>query len=1163
VLEAQSPITDVEVADLRQVDAGGDAHELIRSASLRRWMAVRNTTFSGARALGLVLVLDATPGKRELEALRIAVESALLPRILVVLDAVGLPSPLKLKIPKVLAGRDPHVGVLVIRDPLGSPYGAGVGGTALGVPRLSDRRSDEELREESIRAVVEALREPAVFQATWQASGGDSWRAVSSVGLYRGVLGGYSQQATADQAGRLAELLEGHQLETIAGSTVYPELSAELAGTAFPPPLVEGGEPNYEPVIPDKPSDARRVYEQSYSAAETAHSAFAGLIGPKPKGWLPFMWSRWVTALLRPWHSRMAKAQEAARQIREARNLQDAILDKADFSDGVSIAQVDAARKAGVEVMTLLPEKYDVVELLRDEVAGAFGEIRLLRAPRLAALNLRDKARRSRPRSPQEAREHLAQHLDGLGIERALVTIEKEHDSYTPGSAVAGTYGGWLQSSGRGFFSAVVETLVITGPRKKFASLLKLAIGLVVAAAALLVTVQVITNVIDAGWPALKVNWFRGWLDEPVPTILDWMYFETAPFLMRALAVVGVALLIRTLIGGAASWIGSAVATLFRRLLELTIFFGLLKVFGLIATEVLGRTLWAYKVPPLDRCPDLSLRGVPGELCRVGAEALDRVLWFSPQGQHLGHYALQGLGVASVLMLVSLILLTRGRNKWNETLARDGFTALASLPTEKTALGGNPLWAAWASIIYNDWHHASFRFHASEIFAIATDTVKNWTEASAKRLREIQTYLTSGETGTSALEEFHSPAFETTLDHVGRGGEYAGYLSGLNLFAADVALIGGRAMDLQWERMRGPARSELPIEVMKNADESMQKYLSNLASSDLLHRSVRESAPASDEDDGHARAINQLRQDLRDAWGSESVISTLYSQVFGRDEQAGSERVIQFIAPEEFNLLDTRETEPPIIRFAPHGAAEELRIDGLVATESFSAAGSIRIIPIIESAWSFADPTDAAQAKSDASSRSLRRFVPRAGVVAEVLNSFGTIEAIERRTYPIPENDDDLIGGPAVKPEPEPAPEPEVAPEEVPEAAPGVDGQPEATDGEVAAAVEGLAPSEGEPEQVLEIEAQPDTKTEERPGLLRRFINRFLGRVPAAAPEPALDEELDEKPKRRSRRKPKADDVAADGDEAVEGPSKRRKTKRGSLATEPKKRSRKKKSAEE
>jgi hypothetical protein len=480
---------------------------------------------------------------------------------------------------------------------------------------------------------------------------------------------------------------------------------------------------------------------------------------------------------------------------------------------------------------------------------------------------------------------------------------------------------------------------------------------------------------------------------------------------------------------------------------------------------------------------------------------------------------------------------------------------MASLPTEKTALGGNPLWAAWASIIYNDWHHASFRFHASEIFAIATDTVKNWSEASAKRLREIQSYLTSGATGTTALEEFHSPAFETTLDHVGRGGEYAGYLSGLNLFAADVALIGGRAMDLQWERMRGPARSELPVAVMRNADESMQKYLSNLASSDLLHRSVRESAPASDEDDGHARAINQLRQDLRDAWGSESVVSTLYSQVFGRDEQAGSERVIQFIAPEEFNLLDTRETEPPIIRFAPHGAAEELRIDGLVATESFNAAGSIRSIPMIESSWSYVDPTEAAQAKSDATSRELRRFVPRAGVVAEVLNSFGTIEAIERSAYPIPESDDDLIGGPAVKPEPEPEPEPEVVPE--------VEGQPEGTDGDVAVAVEGPASSESESEPVLEVEAQPDIKLEDRPGLFRRFANRFTGRTAVVIPPPVFDEDAEGKPKRRSRRKAKGDDVAADGEEAVKGSSKRRKTKRGSLATEPKKRSRKKKSAEE
>jgi hypothetical protein len=509
-------------------------------------------------------------------------------------------------------------------------------------------------------------------------------------------------------------------------------------------------------------------------------------------------------------------------------------------------------------------------------------------------------------------------------------------------------------------------------------------------------------------------------------------------------------------------------------------------------------------------------------------------------------------------MLLSLIVLTRGRNKWNGTLSRDGFTALASLPNEKTALGGNPLWAAWASIIYNDWHHASFRFHASEIFAIATDTVKNWSEASAKRLREIQSYLTSGATGTTALEEFHSPAFETTLDHVGRGGEYAGYLSGLNLFAADVALIGGRAMDLQWERMRGPARSELPVSVMRNADESMQKYLSNLAASDLLHRSVRESAPASEEDDGHARAINQLRQDLRDAWGSESVVTTLYSQVFGRDEQAGSERVIQFIAPEEFNLLDTRETEPPIIRFAPHGAAEELRIDGLVATESFNAAGSIRIIPMIESSWSYVDPTEAAQAKSDATSRELRRFVPRAGVVAEVLNSFGSIEAIERSAYPIPETDEDLIGGPAVQPEPEL--EPELEPQAVPEVVPEVEVE---SEGAVASDPQAPAPTESEPALVREVKSEPDTKFEERPGLFRRFINRFLGRVPTVVAGLALDEEPGERAKHRSRRKSKADASVTDGEVALGGTGKRRKTKRGSLATEPKRRSRKKKSAEE
>ena len=128
---------------------------------------------------------------------------------------------------------------------------------------------------------------------------------------------------------------------------------------------------------------------------------------------------------------------------------------------------------------------------------------------------------------------------------------------------------------------------------------------------------------------------------------------------------------------------------------------------------------------------------------------------------------------------------------------------------------------------------------------------------------------------------------------------------------------------------------------------------------------------------------------------------------------------------------------------------------------------------------------------------------------------------------------------------------------------PEVEGQPEGTDGDVVVAVEGPASSESESEPVLEVEAEPAIKLEERPGLFRRFANRFLGRTPIVAPQPVFDEELEEKPKRRSRRKAKGDDVAADAEVAVEGSGKRRKNKRGSLAKEPKKRSRKKKSAEE
>lgn len=978
-------------------------------------MAERNTTFSGSHALGLIIVLDSSPGRLEFEALRLAVESALLPRVLVVLDAADVPAPLRLSIPKVLEGRDPHVGVLVVRDPLGSPYAAGVGGTALGVPRLSSTRSDAELRSEAIRAVVDALREPAVFQATWTSTGGGSWRAVSSVGLFRGVLGGYTRQATADQAGRIAELLEGQQLETIAGSTRYPDLEPELAGTAIPSPRSEGGEPDYESVIPVAHSEARRVYEQSYAAAATAHEAFSGLLGEKPRSWLPFMWSKWVTSLLRPWHQRMERAAEAARQIREARALQDQILGQADFSSGVNIAQVDAARRSGVEVMTLLPEKYDVVARLRDEIAAAFNEIRLLRAPLLAALNFREKARQSRPMSPAQARVKLAEHLNSLGIDRALELIETAREEYTPGSVKTQGLGLFGIKVPAGLLASVAEALVVTGTRRKLWGALKLAFGLAILAAVLLVATQVAARVIDVGWPALKVSWSNGRLNDFVAALLTFAYVTSAAFLPHALVVIAVFTLVRTLLTQGMAWVGSRIALLFRRALELVIVFGLLKVMGLVATEILGRTIWARLVPPLDRCPDLSLSGVPGELCRVGAEALDRILWFSPQGQQLGRYALQGLGTAAVLVFVGLAGLSFARSQWSNVLRRDGFVALASLPNQQTALGGNPLWAAWANIIYNDWHHASFRFHAAEIFAIAAQTVANWSRISARRLREIQHYLSARNEAGTALEEFHRPSFETVLDYVGRGGEYAGYVSGLNLFAADIALIGSRSMDLQWERMRGPARIGLPAEVSEHADEALQKYLAALASTNLLDRTVREAAPASQSDDGHARAILELQRDLRDAWGSAAVISTLNSQVFGSERRNGEDRIIQFIAPEEFQLLDTRETEPSVVRFAPRGAAEELGIDGLVATESFSSAGSIRVIPLIESSWIYADSGSKQSTKEK--QNPIHRWIPRAGVVAEVLQSFGKVQGTERVIFEIPAADEDLIGGPAVAPE--------------------------------------------------------------------------------------------------------------------------------------------------
>ena len=1162
----QSPISDVEVVDLRSFDGAGDADSLISAGSLRRWMAARKTTFSGERALGLVVVLEDRADKRAHEALRLAVESALLPRVLVVLDAVSARSPLKLKIPVVLRGRDPQVGVLVIRDALGSPYGAGVGGTALGVPRLSESRSDEELRDESIRAVVDALREARVFQATWNSISNESWRAVSSVGLFRGVLGGFTRQATADQVGRVAELLEGQQLETNAGSTLYPELVPALAGTEVP-------EAGYDSVIPPRQSEARQVYEQSHSAASTAVAALDGLLGEKPRSRFPFMWSKWVGSLLRPWQSRMEQAIGAARQFRQARALQDEILNKADFSRGVEVSQVEAARRVGVEVMTQLPEKYDVVSSLRQEVLNAFFDIRQLRAPLLAALDFRKKARATRPRTPSEAQEHLSNQLGALGIERGLETLERAPERYTPGSGSSATLGLLNSNLGESFLARLVETFLLTGSRNGILGKVKFLVGLALVGSMALVALQILARVLEVGWPALQVNWLNERLDPLASLLLTWLYIDLVPYLPLALGVTGVFWIVRTILTGSTGWIGSGIGQVYRRSLEALVAFGVVKVLGLVATELLGRTFWATRVPPLDRCPDLALRGVPGELCRVGSEALDRILWFSPQGQQLGHYALQGLGVASVLILLSLFTLSRGRRRWGEVLQRDGVASLATLPTEEARLGGNPLWASWANIIYNDWHHASFRSHASEIFAISAQTVANWARVSAANLRDVQGWLSKEGTSSSALEQYHRPAFESVLDHVGRGGEYAGFVSGLNLLAADVGLIGSRSMDLHWERMRGPARIQLPEEVARHADESLRSYLASLASTDLLHRDVRESAPASEEDDEHSRAVMQLRQDLRDAWGSESVVATLRSQVFGQGERHGSDRVIQFIAPEEFHLLDTRDTEPPTIRFAPHGAAEELRIENLIATESFTSAGSLRIVPLIESSWDYSDETEPSKRDERESARQLQRWVPRAGIMAEVLAVFGSAISNPRAHYPVPSDDYDIVGQPEVPSVP-------VEEEAVPDRSEEVALEDSATDVPIAtetstgqsdenlsgeqiqleaSAIEGEGQSEPGNDVSSATSGPEETpRSSGSPSLLRRILGFLFGRASAdgeLAPESSADESVVQvKPKKkRAGKKTRKKREAAETSEAealepeqdTVPPRRKRRTRKG------------------
>jgi hypothetical protein len=524
-----------------------------------------------------------------------------------------------------------------------------------------------------------------------------------------------------------------------------------------------------------------------------------------------------------------------------------------------------------------------------------------------------------------------------------------------------------------------------------------------------------------------------------------------------------------------------------------------------------------------------------------------------------------------VLILVSLFIVTRGRRRWGEVLQRDGVASLATLPTAEAKLGGNPLWASWANIIYNDWHHASFRSHASEIFAIAAQTVANWARVSAANLRDVQSWLAREGASSSALEQYHRPAFESVLDHVGRGGEYAGFVSGLNLLAADVGLIGSRSMDLHWERMRGPARVQLPEEVARHADESLRTYLAALASTDLLHRDVREAAPASDEDDEHARAVWQLRQDLRDAWGSESVVSTLRSQVFGQGERHGSDRVIQFIAPEEFHYLDTRDTEPPTIRFAPHGAAEELRIDNLIATDSFSSAGSLRVVPLIESSWEYSDDLESSKREDRVATRQLQRWVPRAGIVAEVLAVFGSTVSLQRAHYPVPADDFDIVGEPEAPVVPEVASEAgetsegviasEVSVTEASDLNASGEGQVESTEASGDTATEDSA-AEGVQKLEMNSEEQDGASGQEQaplvagsPSLLRRILGFLFGRAQSgneATPDSVADEpDEDVKPrKKRARRKTKkkqelgANEADASEPEQEARPQPRRRRKR-------------------
>jgi len=74
----------------------------------------------------------------------------------------------------------------------------------------------------------------------------------------------------------------------------------------------------------------------------------------------------------------------------------------------------------------------------------------------------------------------------------------------------------------------------------------------------------------------------------------------------------------------------------------------------------------------------------------------------------------------------------------------------------------------------------------------------------------------------------------------------------------------------------------------------------------------------------------------------------------------------------------------------------------------------LRIVPLIESSWDYSDETELSKRDERESTRQLQRWVPRAGIMAEVLAVFGSAISNPRAHYPVPSDDYDIVGQPEV-----------------------------------------------------------------------------------------------------------------------------------------------------